>query len=121
MNLKGIAKLFRYQLGQAIGGIVFPPYSEVFGRKTVYIISSLLYCISCICIACIPHVAAVAVGRFVSGVMSAVPSVVVSGSVEDMFNVKQRVWMMFFWASATTLGMLLGPLYGSYVSVYVGW
>jgi len=29
--------------------------------------------------------------------------------------------MMFFWASATTLGMLLGPIYGSYVSVYLGW
>jgi len=53
--------------------------------------------------------------------MSAVPSVVVSGSVEDMFNVKDRIWMMFLWASATTLGILLGPIYGSYVSVYLGW
>jgi len=87
----------------------------------VYITSSLLYCISCICIAAIPHVAGAALGRFISGVMSAVPSVVVSGSVEDMYNMKDRVWMMFLWASATTLGMLLGPIYGSYVSIYLGW
>lgn len=60
-------------------------------------------------------------GRFVSGVMSAVPSVIVSGSVEDIFGVRQRVWIMFGWACCTTGGLLAGPAYGSYVSAAFGW
>jgi len=34
-----------YLIGQGIGGIFFPPYSEVFGRKTLYILSTLVYAI----------------------------------------------------------------------------
>jgi MFS family permease len=84
-------------------------------------VSSLVYCVSCIIIGVTPSVTGAVIGRFVSGVMSAVPSVIVSGSVEDMFNTKQRVWIMFIWACFTTLGLLLGPMYGSYISITVGW
>jgi MFS family permease len=110
----------RYQFGQAFGGVVFPPYSESFGRKSVYLVSSLLYCVSCAVVGIVPSVAAAVVGRFISGIMSAVPSVVVSGSVEDLYNMKHRVWLMFLWACATTMGLLLGPIYGSYISTTIG-
>ncbi|KAE8442469.1 hypothetical protein EG329_003312 [Mollisiaceae sp. DMI_Dod_QoI] len=53
--------------------------------------------------------------------MSAVPSIIVSGSIEDMFNMQQRVWLMFIWACATTSGLLLGPVYGTYISHSLGW
>jgi len=111
----------RYQFGQAFGGVIFPPYSEAFGRKFVYISSSLVYCIACIIVGVTPSVAGAIVGRFVSGFMSAVPSVIVSGSIEDMYNRKQRVWLMFIWACATTLGLLIGPVYGTYISAAIGW
>lgn len=111
----------RYQFGQAFGGVFFPPYSEAFGRKPVYIAATLLYCISCIVVGVTPSVAGAVVGRFVSGIMSAVPSVNVSGSIEDVFNMKQRVWLMFIWACATTLGLLVGPIYGTFISAALGW
>jgi hypothetical protein len=53
--------------------------------------------------------------------MSAVPSIIVSGSIEDMYDVNQRVWLMYAWACATTGGLLLGPVYGSYISAAIGW
>jgi MFS family permease len=111
----------RYQFGQAFGGIIFPPYSEAFGRKSVYISASFIYCVSCIVVGYVPSLAAAFVGRFVSGFMSAVPSIIVSGSIEDMFNMRQRVWMMFIWACATTSGLMLGPIYGTYISYNLGW
>lgn len=111
----------RYQFGQAFGGVIFPPYSEAFGRKSVYISASLLYCISCLVLG-VPHsVPAAIVGRFISGFMSAVPSIIVSGSIEDMYDVNERVWLMYAWACATTLGLLLGPIYGSYIAITLGW
>jgi MFS family permease len=53
--------------------------------------------------------------------MSAVPSVIVSGSIEDMFNMRDRVWLMFLWACATTMGLLVGPIYGVFISATLGW
>lgn len=111
----------RYQFGQAFGGIVFPPYSEAFGRKSVYISSSLVYCIACAIVGFVPSISGAFVGRFISGFVSAVPSIVVSGSIEDMFDMQQRVWMIFIWACATTGGLLLGPVYGTYISYSLGW
>jgi len=111
----------RYQFGQAFGGVIFPPYSEAFGRKPVYISASLLYCISCIIVGVPKSVSSAVIGRFISGFMSAVPSIIVSGSIEDMYDVNQRVWLMYAWACATTGGLLLGPVYGSYISAAIGW
>ncbi|KFY48860.1 hypothetical protein V495_00970 [Pseudogymnoascus sp. VKM F-4514 (FW-929)] len=111
----------KYQFGQALGGVVFPPYSECFGRKSVYIATTLVYCLACILTAEVPTMAGVCVGRFICGIMSAVPSVVVEGSIEDLFNMKSRVWIVFLWACATTAGLVLGPIYGAYISAYCGW
>ncbi|KAL5350604.1 hypothetical protein ACLOAV_004173 [Pseudogymnoascus australis] len=110
-----------YQFGQALGGVVFPPYSECFGRKAVYIATTLIYCLACVLTAEVPTMTGVCVGRFICGVMSAVPSVVVEGSIEDLFNMKSRVWIVFLWACATTAGLVLGPIYGAYISAYRGW
>lgn len=38
-----------------------------------------------------------------------------------MFDVNQRVWMIYGWACATTSGLLIGPVYGSCVSATIGW
>jgi MFS family permease len=101
--------------------VIFPPYSEAFGRKWVYIAASLVYCLACTVSGVTPHIAGVVVGRFVAGFVSAVPSIIVSGSIEDMFNMTQRVWIMYAWACATTGGLLVGPIYGSYISGSLGW
>lgn len=69
----------------------------------------------------VPSVAGTVVGRFVSGFASAVPSIIVSGSIEDMFNMKERVWLIYIWACATTGGLLVGPSYGSYIAATIGW
>ena len=90
----------RYLLGQSVGGVVFPPYSEVFGRKWLYIGCSGLYTIFCALVAAVPSLAAVVVSRFVCGLLSAIPTVVVLGSMEDMFNAKDRVWTIYFWSTA---------------------
>jgi MFS family permease len=61
------------------------------------------------------------VGRFVTGLASAAPSVVVAGSVEDMFNARRRVWVVVLWNAGTTAGLCFGPVYAAYVSAAAGW
>lgn len=115
------ASFFRYLLGQGIGAIIFPPYSEVFGRKKLYVVSTALYSIACAIVASVHSLAGVVIGRFLSGFLSAIPTTVVIGSIEDMFNSKDRVWMLCCWAVVSNLGLIVGPIMATFVMANLGW
>ena len=110
-----------YLFGQGIGDVLFPPYSEVFGCKKLYIISTALYSIFCVVVAVVPSITGVIVGRFMTGFLSAIPTTVVVGSIEDMFNSKSRTWLIFLWAIVSNLGLIIGPIMGTYITLTLGW
>ena len=110
-----------YQLGQAFGGLIIPPFSESFGRRHLYIWSSAIFSVFCLIAGVVPSIAGVFVGRFVAGFASAVPSVVIAGSVEDMFNSRRRVWLVLAWNSFSTAALVIGPIYGTYIGMNCGW
>jgi MFS family permease len=104
-----------------IGGIIFPAWSEAFGRKKLYIVSTGLYGIFCLISGMSPSLAGVAIGRFFSGFLSAIPAVVVAGSIEDMYNAKDRVWLIFMWAVVANMGLALGPIMSIYIISGLDW
>lgn len=110
-----------YMVAQAIGGVFFPPYSESFGRKNLFIFSMGLYCISSVVIGNVSHVGAVIVGRFLQGLSSALPTVVIAGSAEDIFHSGHRIWMLYAWAVAANVGICMGPIFGTYIVSAIGW
>ncbi|KAJ5157851.1 uncharacterized protein N7482_008951, partial [Penicillium canariense] len=116
-----VAFSLMYQIGQAVGGLVIPPCSELFGRHKPYIISCSLFSVSCLLVGLVPNIGAVFMGRFLAGLASAVPSVVISGTVEDIFNSEHRVWIVLLWNAAATAGLAFGPIYASCISGVVGW
>lgn len=116
-----LAFTLMYQLGQACGGLVVPPYSEVFGRRKPYIIAGGVFSLFCLLIAVVPSITMVYIGRFITGFASAVPSVVLAGSVEDLFNSRSRVWIVLLWNSLATAGLIFGPILGVFVSLNIGW
>ena len=65
--------------------------------------------------------AGVSVGRLVTGAISAIPAVTTRQSIEDLFRAEGRMWAFFFWALVTNLGLVLGPIYASYVAVSLNW
>lgn len=71
-----------YLIGQALGGLIFPPIAEAFGGRTIYVASTFGYAISCVLIAACPNLAVLVVFRFVGGFLSAMPAVVAAGSIE---------------------------------------
>ncbi|KAK2022051.1 major facilitator superfamily transporter [Colletotrichum zoysiae] len=99
-----------YLIGQSVGGIFFPPWSESFGRKNLYIISTALYSLLCLMTAVSASVAGVVVGRFATGFLSSIPTVVITGSIEDLWDTRERVWWVFWWVLAGNLGLLTGPM-----------
>ncbi|KAI9663138.1 MAG: hypothetical protein M1821_008186 [Bathelium mastoideum] len=116
-----VAFSFIYQLGQALGGLVMPPFSESFGRRSPYIWSSAVFAVSCVITGAVPSVAGVFIGRFIMGFASATPSVVIAGSVEDMYNSRRRVWLVLAWNAVSTSALIIGPIYGTYIEYACGW
>ncbi|KAF6240648.1 hypothetical protein HO173_001320 [Letharia columbiana] len=110
-----------YLLGQALGALLLSPYADKFGRRTLYIASAFLYSVFCLPVAATSNVAGVFVGRFVTGVISAIPAITTRRSIEDLFGTEGRMWAFFSWALATNLGLVLGPIYTSYVAVSLNW
>ncbi|KAL4863478.1 hypothetical protein BDV12DRAFT_26905 [Aspergillus spectabilis] len=112
---------FMHGIGQALGGLVMPPFSEALGRRASYLIATGAYSISCILIGVIPSPAGVFIGRFISGWASSVPAIVLAGSIEDQYTTRPRLWLLWLWNCSTILGLCVGPLYGSYIVDAIGW
>ncbi|KAF2767256.1 putative MFS multidrug transporter [Teratosphaeria nubilosa] len=110
-----------YLTGQCIGGVVLPSYSESFGRKWLYTSSALIYSAFSVLIAAWPTSPGIAVGRFITGFVSAVPSVVISGSLEDIWNIRARIWVFFIGATICNMGLVVGPIISPYIIDAYGW
>ena len=116
--------LSSYLIGLALGHLLLSPYADRFGRKTLYVASAFLFSAFSIPVAATPHIAAVFVGRFVTGFVSAVPRMTVISSIEDLIDEGSeggRSWA--FWISSLTqnIGLVTGPIYASQVAGALNW
>lgn len=98
-----------------------PPFSETFGRRKPYLYSCAAFSVGCLITGAMPSVAGVFVGWFMFGFASSVPSVVIGGSIEDLYAGTQLVWTILVWNSSTTLGLNVDPIYRSYMADAIGW
>jgi hypothetical protein len=111
-----------YLLGQAIGGLIFPPVTEVFGSRILYAGSTALYAALCLMTGLAPSLATIITGRLFTGMLSAMPTCVATGSVENIWDSRARIWGIASWAAAGVFAMAIGPLYAVYVSdSQLGW
>ena len=111
----------RYLIGQTVGGIFCSPLSETFGRRTLYVGSCISFCAFNAIIAAIHSTTAVYIGRFITGLVAAVPATVAFGNFDDLFAFKTRIWIVYLYTTLGNFGLVLGPIYGSYITAAIGW
>ncbi|GMG39783.1 unnamed protein product [Ambrosiozyma monospora] len=80
-----------YVFGFASGPLLWAPLSELYGRKYVMVISSLLFTIFNFAVATSDRLEAVLICRFFAGSLGAAPMVCVPASIADMFDNGERV------------------------------
>ncbi|KAB8297147.1 hypothetical protein EYC80_002528 [Monilinia laxa] len=110
-----------YGIGESLGSIVFPPYSEAFGRKPILTCSALLLPFGCLVTGLVPSIAGAYIGRFMMGATASVPATVIVGSLEDMWEPATQGHAIYMWVLSVGLGVALGPMYGTYVISVLGW
>lgn len=69
----------------------------------------------------VPHLAGVVVPRTIAGLLSAIPYTVASGSTEDLFDIRERIWVVFGWTVASNCGLIIGPIMGTHIIAALGW
>ncbi|TKA66127.1 hypothetical protein B0A55_09694 [Friedmanniomyces simplex] len=94
-----------YLLGQGVGGLVLPAITESFGSKYIYIASTFGYALMCLIIGLAPSLATVTVCRLLSGILSAMPTVVAKGTIENIWDTSERVWMIYLLSLSRTVAL----------------
>ncbi|KAJ5609228.1 hypothetical protein N7528_009795 [Penicillium herquei] len=110
-----------FLLGQCLGNIVLPPWSESFGRKRMYLLSGGMSSICCALIGLLHSLPGAIIMRVIAGTLAAVPGTILGGSIEDLFNSQARIWVVFFWTAASNIGLILGPIMSSYIIEALDW
>jgi MFS family permease len=80
-----------------------------------------LYSAASVVVGTVSHISAMDVSRLCCGILSTIPTIIIAGSVEDMYSQETRVWMIFAWGVASNIGLTLGPIYSTYITENIGW
>lgn len=108
-------------LGFAFGPLIIAPISEVYGRRPVYILGNLFFCILIICCAVSNSLGMLIAFRFLAGCAGSIPITLGGATIGDMFSADRRGAAMAVWGMGPLLGPTIGPLIGGYLSADKGW
>jgi hypothetical protein len=95
----GLLGISIYALGFGIPPLALAPFSEVYGRKSVYLASHLAYTLFFLCCGFAPNMTTMLLGRFFGGAFGSTGSTLVGGTLADIWRTKERGFPMVSSAS----------------------
>ena len=101
-----------FVLGLGIGPLYLAPYSELHGKRLVYVVSYWFFTAFNVAAAFAPNMATLAILRFGAGVSGSVGPSLGGSSLGDMFVPSQRGRAQAIYTFTTTSGPLMGAILG---------
>lgn len=116
-----IAGVSLFVLGFALGPLLWGPFSEVLGRRLLFL--GTYGALSCFLagIAGAQNIETVLILRFLAGSFGSSPLTNAGGTISDIFTAKQRGLAMSVFAAAPFLGPSIGPIVGGFTGEFAGW
>lgn len=97
-----------FVLGFALGPLIWAPLSEMYGRKSIYVVSFTAYTAFSVAAACAPNIAALLVLRFFASAFGSSSMTNTGGVIADMFSKAERGLATGMFVTAPFLGPALG-------------
>ncbi|PVH86267.1 MFS general substrate transporter [Cadophora sp. DSE1049] len=110
-----------FVLGFAVGSLILPPLSELYGRTIVYNVTNVLFLAFTIMCALSQDPGTLLVARFLSGFVGVATITIGSGTIADIMPRQKRGKAVSIWSVGTILGPMVGPVIGGYVAQKLGW
>ncbi|CAO1631306.1 unnamed protein product [Sympodiomycopsis kandeliae] len=110
-----------YVLGFALGPFIMAPFSEVFGRKPVYVASFIFLTLFNLVVALAPNISVFLVSRFLAGFCGSSALNNVAASVVDFTVTRNRLRYNTCYRIVSFGGPTLGPFAGSWLTEKCGW
>lgn len=108
-------------LGFAIAPMVLAPFSEIQGRRPVFIVSGIVFVICQLCTGLTRSYAGMLVVRFFVGVGGSTFSTMVGGVVSDIYQTEDRNTPMALFSGAALFGTGWGPLVCGFIAQNTTW
>ena len=93
-----------YLLGLALGSIILAPLSEMYGRKSIYVIAQVFFIVMVIPCGLAPHLSAILASRFFGAIAGAALISNSPGTVADVADDEYRALAFSIWS--------IGPMQG---------
>ena len=105
----------------ALAQLVHGPLADRFGRRALLVAGVGAFSVASALCALAPSIEALILGRWVQGLLSSVPSVVVLLVIHELYGRGRSVRILGFHGMAVGVAPVLGPLIGGYVFIHFGW
>ncbi|KAL8684078.1 MAG: hypothetical protein Q9224_006636, partial [Gallowayella concinna] len=110
-----------FTTGFATAPMILAPFSEINGRKPVFIATGTLFVICQLCCALTRSYPGMLLARFFAGVGGSTFSTMVGGVVSDLYETQDRNKPMALFAGAALMGTGFGPLCSGFVAQHLLW
>ncbi|MGI9413817.1 MAG: multidrug effflux MFS transporter [Hyphomicrobiales bacterium] len=105
----------------ALAQLVHGALADRFGRRALLVAGVGSFSVASALCALAPSIEALILGRWVQGLLSSVPSVVVLVVIHELYGRGQSVRILGFHGMAVGVAPVLGPLIGGYIFIHFGW
>ncbi|KAH7126856.1 major facilitator superfamily domain-containing protein [Dendryphion nanum] len=120
-DVAALVGITMFTTGFAIAPMVLAPFSEIQGRRPVFIVSGLVFLICQLGTAVTRSYAGMLVVRFLAGVGGSTFSTMVGGVVADIYRSEDRNTPMALFSGAALFGTGWGPLVSGFVAQNLSW
>ncbi|KAJ4989838.1 Cycloheximide resistance protein [Stagonosporopsis vannaccii] len=120
-NVAILVGITTFTTGFGVAPMVLAPFSEINGRRPVFIASGILFVICQLCTGFTQSYAGMLVVRFLVGVGGSTFSTMVGGVVSDIYHADDRNTPMALFSGAALFGTGWGPLVSGFIAQNLSW
>ncbi|CAK4033824.1 related to MFS multidrug transporter [Lecanosticta acicola] len=120
-RVAGLVGITTFTCGFGVAPMFLAPFSEINGRRPVFVVTGLLWVVFQIVCAVTPTFAGELVARFLAGCMSSTFSTMVGGVVSDIYHAKERNAAMALFSGSAMFGTGFGPLISGFLAMHTTW
>ena len=110
-----------FTIGYAIAPMILAPFSELNGRKPVFVVTGILFWVSQMSCAVTRSFLGLLVARFFVGVGGSTFSSTIGGVISDIYYKEDRNTPMALFSGLALFGTGLGPLVSGFVAQHLDW